>query len=147
MKPGWKPGRFNYSLHITQMTKLQITFHGYLTYSIKIYGIKSIDFSVLTHSNLSRWHQSQNWSIVVNKRLQVSYNKHRHIYETILFVINTQENGENGFLEKIDVLKDEDINALVIELGLGSNLSRRKAITGIRTRVQETLQLQFQKKK
>ena len=60
----------------------------------------------------------------------------------------TQDNGDSAFAARIDELKDEDVVALAIELGIGSSsrLSRRKAMDGIRKRVQEAMLLQFEKK-
>ena len=48
----------------------------------------------------------------------------------------------------IGEFSDEVIIALAVEVGIGSpsRLSRRKAVDGIRKRVQEAMQLQFEKK-
>src|SRR3989338_3352525 len=61
----------------------------------------------------------------------------------------TQKGGDGGFASRIDEFSDEDVIALAVEVGFGSqsSLSRRKAIDGVRKRVQESMQLQFEKKK
>lgn len=63
-------------------------------------------------------------------------------------VTRTQNGGGSAFTAKIDEFTDEDIIALAVEVGVGSpsKLSRRKATDGIRMRVQEAMQLQFEKK-
>ena len=63
-------------------------------------------------------------------------------------VARTQEEGDSAFAARLDELADEDVVALAVELGIGSpsKLSRRGATGGIRKRVQEALQLQFEKK-
>lgn len=63
-------------------------------------------------------------------------------------VAHTQNEGDSAFLAKVEELKEEDLFALAIELGIGSSskLSRRKATDGIRKRVQEVMLLQFEKK-
>jgi len=61
----------------------------------------------------------------------------------------TQNGGDGAFVSRIDEFSDEDVIALAVEVGIGSqsSLSRRKAIDGVRKRVQESMQLQFEKKK
>ncbi|MBP8746038.1 MAG: hypothetical protein KBH86_13050 [Syntrophorhabdus sp.] len=63
-------------------------------------------------------------------------------------VAQTQNNGDSGFATKIDQMSDEDIVALAIEVGASSKnrLSRNKATEGVRKRVQEAMQLQFERK-
>lgn len=63
-------------------------------------------------------------------------------------VIRTQDGGDSAFVPRIDEFSDEDVIALAVEVGIGSrsSLSRRKAVDGIRKRVQEAMQLRFEKK-
>jgi hypothetical protein len=59
----------------------------------------------------------------------------------------TQNGGDSAFADKIGELKNEDVVALASEIGISSRnrLSRNKAADGIRKRVQEVMQLQFEK--
>jgi hypothetical protein len=61
-------------------------------------------------------------------------------------VTRTQSGGDSAFAALIGEFKDEDIIALAVEVGIGSpsRLSRQKAIDGVRKRVQEAMQLQFE---
>jgi hypothetical protein len=63
-------------------------------------------------------------------------------------VTQTQNNGDSGFASNIGQLSDEDVVALATEVGVSSKnrLSRNKAAEGVRKRVQEAMQLQFEKK-
>jgi hypothetical protein len=63
-------------------------------------------------------------------------------------VTRTQNGGDSAFAAKVSEFNDEDIIALSVEVGMGSHsrLSRRKAVDGVRKRVQEAMQLQFEKK-
>jgi hypothetical protein len=60
----------------------------------------------------------------------------------------TQTGGDSAFAAKVGELIDADVIALAKEVGLSSKsrLSRPKAADGIRKRVQEAMQLQFEKK-
>lgn len=59
-------------------------------------------------------------------------------------VAATQSEGDNGFQRRISDIPDSDIIALAVEIGMGtaSSLTRNKAISGVRKRVQEAMQLQ-----
>jgi hypothetical protein len=63
-------------------------------------------------------------------------------------VVITHNGGDSAFVAKVSAITDEDIIALSVEVGMGSHsrLSRHKAEVGVRKRVQEALQLQFEKK-
>lgn len=63
-------------------------------------------------------------------------------------VTQTQNSGDSGFASRIGKLSDEDVVALATEVGVSSKnrLSRNKATEGVRKRVQEAVQLQFEKK-
>jgi hypothetical protein len=63
-------------------------------------------------------------------------------------VIRTQNGGDGAFAARIGELSDQDITALAIEVGVSSRsrLSRPKTVDGVRKRVQEAMQLQFEKK-
>lgn len=63
-------------------------------------------------------------------------------------VFQTQNGGDSAFAANIGKLSDEDVVALAIEVGISSRnrLSRSKATDGVRKRVQEAMQLQFEKK-
>lgn len=63
-------------------------------------------------------------------------------------VVSTQNGGDSAYTSMIGEFSDEVIIALAVEVGIGSpsRLSRRKAVDGIRKRVQEAMQLQFEKK-
>jgi hypothetical protein len=63
-------------------------------------------------------------------------------------VSHTQYGGDSGFALKIGELSDDDVIALATEVGVSSRsrLSRNKATDGVRKRVQEAMQLQFEKK-
>jgi len=63
-------------------------------------------------------------------------------------VTQTQSSGDSGFAAKMVQLSDEDVLSLAIEVGVSSKnrLSRNKATEGVRKRVQEAMQLQFEKK-
>jgi len=63
-------------------------------------------------------------------------------------VSRTQGGDDSAFAERMTEFNDEDIVALAVELGMGSRsrLSRQKALDGIRKRVQESLQPQFENK-
>lgn len=69
------------------------------------------------------------------------------IFENLVF--STQNGGDSAFESTINQFNDEDIIALAVEVGVGSpsRLSRRKAMGGVRKRVQEAMQLQFEKRK
>jgi hypothetical protein len=59
-------------------------------------------------------------------------------------VAATNADGDNGFQRKVSEIADSDIIALAVEIGMGtsSSLTRSKAVTGVRKRVQEAMQLQ-----
>jgi hypothetical protein len=61
----------------------------------------------------------------------------------------TQNKGDSGFALKVGELSDEDVIALAKEMGIASKsrLSRNKATDGLRKRVQEAMQLQFENRK
>jgi hypothetical protein len=63
-------------------------------------------------------------------------------------VSHTQNSGDSGFALKIGELSDGDVIALATEVGVSSQsrLSRNKATDGVRKRVQEAMQLQFERK-
>jgi len=63
-------------------------------------------------------------------------------------VDRSNNGGDSAFAAKVNEFKDEDIIALSVEVGMGSHsrLSRQKAVDGVRKRVQEAMQLQFEKK-
>ncbi len=63
-------------------------------------------------------------------------------------VNHTKTGGDSAYSTNISELSTEDIVALAVEVGIGSHsrLSRQKAIDGIRKRIQEAMQLQFEKK-
>jgi hypothetical protein len=63
-------------------------------------------------------------------------------------VNHTKAGGDSAYSTNISELSTEDIVALAVEVGIGSHsrLSRQKAIDGIRKRIQEAMQLQFEKK-
>lgn len=63
-------------------------------------------------------------------------------------VVSTQNGGDSAYTSMIGEFSDEVIIALAVEVGIGSpsRLSRRKAVDSIRKRVQEAMQLQFEKK-
>ena len=64
-------------------------------------------------------------------------------------VDRTKNGGDSAYAAKVNEFKDEDIIALSVEVGMGSHsrLSRQKAVDGVRKRVQEAMQLQFEKKR
>ena len=63
-------------------------------------------------------------------------------------VSRTQNGGDAAFAQRIEELNDEDLFALAREVGVSSRnrLSRNKAADGLRRRVQESMQLQFENK-
>lgn len=63
-------------------------------------------------------------------------------------VVSTHNGGDSAYTSRIGEFSDEVIIALSVEVGIGSpsRLSRRKAVDGVRKRVQEAMQLQFEKK-
>ena len=70
----------------------------------------------------------------------------QYIFEDL--VTRTQNGGDGAFSARIREFSDKDIIALAFEVGVASKsrLSRPKAEDGIRKRVQEAMQLQFEKK-
>lgn len=70
----------------------------------------------------------------------------KSIFEDL--VTCTQTGGDSAYSARISELSDEDIIALAVEMGIGSHSrqSRQKAMDGVRKRVQEAMQLQFEKK-
>lgn len=63
-------------------------------------------------------------------------------------VFQTQNGGDSAFATKIGEFSDADVIALATEVGISSRnrSSRSKATDGVRKRVQEAMQLQFEKK-
>lgn len=84
------------------------------------------------------------------KEGKISSLKSPHELQAIFdeLVARTQSGGDSEFATTIGELKDEDIVAVAVEVGVASasRLSRQKAIDGVRKRVQEAMQLQFEKK-
>jgi hypothetical protein len=68
------------------------------------------------------------------------------IFETL--VEATKSDGDSGFQRAVDDMDESILLAVAIELGVGtaSSLTVPKAKKGIRSRVQESLQLQFRSK-